>query len=155
MSFASELTESLNVAVPSTWRRKWPSGFHIAGFDSSGRPEFWYVRNVDDDRTTLFSEYRLREDFQSQDAQRLPPQEYQSYRNGDIRVYVSAWEKLDLALGLFLTGVPDFKPLQSPSDYLKWVKFKMELLARFYVGFCLRSIIGRPIDAFVVIPSHK
>ena len=40
----------------------------------------------------------------------------------------------------------DFKQLKTPEEYVRWVKFKMEIIAQFYEEFCARSIIGLPID---------
>jgi len=63
-AFSSELAHRLNSAVPESHRARVPSGFHIAGFDHIGRIEFWFVRNVEDDRTTCTGSYSAREDFQ-------------------------------------------------------------------------------------------
>lgn len=146
---AAKLADSLNLAVPASLRRRVVSGFHIAGFDSQGRVEFWYVRNVDDDRRTILGQFGAREDFQRRDAPRLSSGRVQIYRNGDLRAHVMAWEELDKSLGSLL-NLPDFKQLAAPEDYVAWVKFKMELIAQFYEQFCTRSIIGRPVDAFAI-----
>jgi len=63
------------------------------------------------------------------------------------------WQAIDESLGALLER-PDFKPLTTPEDYVAWVKFKMELVAYFYKHYCKSSIIGRPIDAFAIIPRH-
>ena len=57
-TFASTLKEELNRIIPYPLKQSQISGFHIAGFNSSDLPEFWFVRNVDDDRFTLIGEYR-------------------------------------------------------------------------------------------------
>src|SRR5438105_2755286 len=84
------IRDALNQDVPSSDRSRHVSGFHLAGF-TRGVPEFWYIRNVDDDGSTLFGEYRAREDFQRRDADRLASGEWAIYRNGDIRAHVDAW----------------------------------------------------------------
>ena len=145
-NFALRLSDTLNVLIPDTWRKTMISGFHIAGFNSADQPEFWYVRNVDDDRQTLFGEYRAREDFRRRDAVNLQPGMYQIYRNGDIRAHVIAWENIDHSLGGLLNA-PDFKRLITPQAYVEWLRFKMEITAMFYEKFCERSIIGGPVDA--------
>lgn len=146
---AVKLAEALNLAVPASLRREVVSGFHLAGFDSQGQVEFWYVRNVADDRRTILEQFEAREDFQRRDAPRLSTGRAQIYRNGDLRAHVMAWEELDKSLGSLL-NFPDFKHWTTPEDYVNWVRFKMELIARFYEQFCTHSIIGRPVDAFAI-----
>jgi len=152
--FAQNLAASLNGLVPKLWQSSVVSGFHISGFSKAGSPEFWYVRNVDDDRSTLFGEYRVREDFQNRDAPKLKPGEHQIYRNGDIRAHVLAWESIDDSFGTLLSA-PDFKQFTTPTDYVEWVKFKIELIAEFYDRFCRSSIIGKPVDGFLIIPKQS
>jgi hypothetical protein len=153
--FAFKLAAALNAEVRRAGRKsaEGVSGFHIAGFNSQGHPEFWYVRNVDDDRITPLGEHQVREDFQSRDAPTLQPGAYWIYRNGDIRAHVVTWQAIDKSLGSLL-GTPDFKPLTTPEEYVAWVKFKMELVAYFYKNYCKSSIIGKPVDTFAIIPRH-
>lgn len=153
-SFAGRLATSLNSAVPVYVRRTAISGFHISGFTSGGVPEFWFVRNVEDDRQTIFGEYRTREDFQRAHAGTLPPDGYQIYRNGDIRAHVVAWQEMDRSLGA-LRIAPDFRPLVTPDDYASWLAFKMEVVAMLYERYCTRSIIGGPVNAFAISGQHK
>jgi hypothetical protein len=35
------------------------AGFHVAGFTGKGQVAFWFVRNVDEDRQTLFGELKF------------------------------------------------------------------------------------------------
>jgi hypothetical protein len=42
----------------------------------------------------------------------------------------------------------DFRSITTMSDYLAWVRFKMETIADFYEHYCSLPLIGRPIDAF-------
>jgi hypothetical protein len=64
--FAGKLTDALNAVVPPTWHQSLArrSGFHIAGFTPEGRPEFWFIRNMDDDRQAMLKEFEPREDLQ-------------------------------------------------------------------------------------------
>src|SRR5262249_31134634 len=71
------------------------------------------------------------------------------YRNGDIRAHVASWERIDDAFRA-LTETPGFRVVRSPRDYARWVAFKLETIARFYEMFSEKSIIGRPVDAFVI-----
>lgn len=146
---AQDLADELNVTVPRALRRQYISGFHLSGLEADGQPAFWYVRNVEDDRKTLFDEYLAREDFQSRDILNLQPGSHMIYRNGDIRPHVLAWEEFDRSLGQ-LFEVPDFRPLETVDDYVEWVRFKMETIARFYEKYCSTSVIGEPIDAFAI-----
>jgi hypothetical protein len=125
----------------------------LAGFSPADRPEFWFVRNVDDDGEPTLGRYEPREDFQRRDRSRVSPSAVQIYRNGDIRAHVTAWEKIDEAYGSLL-GTPDFMPVATPLDYRNWVLFKMSSIADFYERYCVRSIIGRPIDAFAFSPTE-
>ncbi len=146
---AELLCERLNVDIPLEWRRSDPSGFHVAGLDSDGCAEFWFVRNLDDSGALAHSEYKCREDFKSRDKTALPDNAVQIYRNGDIRAHIAAWEQIDDSFGSLL-GQESFRALVTTDDYLDWVKFKMELVARFYDRFAVESIIGDPIDAFAI-----
>lgn len=147
--FSKTLAAELNTAVPKNRRTSEHSGFHIAGFSAQAKPEFWFVRNVADDRKTLLGNYQAREDFQGRDAPKLAHGAFQIYRNGDIRAHVVAWEAMDNSFGALLS-FPDFKPLTTPEEYVEWVKFKMRVIAKFYKKFCKYSIIGTPIDAFAI-----
>jgi len=149
-SFAESLAVELNASVPQYIRQQCISGFHIAGFNNNGRLEFWYVRNVADDRQTVFGVYEPREDFQARDASLLKPGESQIYRNGDIRAHVVAWETIDNSFGQLL-GTPNFKVLSTPDEYAGWVKFKLEVIAMFYERYCSISMIGSPVDAFSIV----
>lgn len=149
---ADKLAEDLNRIVPSTDRQREVSGFHLAGFNDRGEPEFWFVRNVDDDRATILGSYSVREDFQQRDRATLPPDTIQIYRNGDLRAHAGAWAAIDASFGELLS-LPDFNPGVGPVQHMRWVKFKMETIAHFYEHYCCNSIIGKPIDAFVVTLS--
>ena len=43
-TFGSALANSLNVDIPLQRRKKIISGFHLAGYNITGLPEFWYER---------------------------------------------------------------------------------------------------------------
>lgn len=148
--FAHDLARELNMVVPAQWRRTCVSGFHVCGFVSRHRPEFWYVRNCDDSAGQRpIGRYSAREDFQRRDAPGLAPGQVMVYRNGDIRAHVLAWQRIDQAF-LGLLQQPDFRPLATGGDYVRWVRFKMGVIADMYHRFCRVSIIGRPVDAFSI-----
>jgi hypothetical protein len=152
--FAERLASALNAAVPSGWKQTVRSGFHIAGFNAAGEPEFWFVRNIDDNGEPTLREYKAREDFQRRDARRLSPGSVMIYRNGDLRPHEAAWTKLDESLGRLLQ-VPGFRQVRSPVDYKEWVRFKMEVIAYFYKKYHPHPIIARPIDVILLRSSHS
>lgn len=146
-TIAARLSQRLNDTVPPGWHEGEASGFHLAGFAASGQLEFWFVRNVDDAGEPTLGRYEAREDFRGRDQANLAHGQVQIYRNGDIRAHVTAWETIDEAYGSLL-GTTDFAPITTALDYRNWVMFKMSSIADFYDRFCMRSIIGRPIDSF-------
>jgi hypothetical protein len=157
--FANELACNLNKVISPGIRKKYISGFHLAGYNSNGIPEFWFIRNVQDDSKTITGQYEAREDFLSTNARALGydgenPRSIknlvaQIYRNGDFRAHVTAWGKIDEGFGS-LFKEPGFKKLVSISDYEQWVKFKMEVIAYFYKKYSKVSLIARPIDTFTI-----
>ena len=146
---AEALVARLNQVVPAPHQRKHVSGFHLAGLASDGQPEFWFVRNVKDDRSTLIGHYSAREDFQRRDLRRLTHAAVQIYRNGDLRAHAAAWEQLDQSFQGLLT-TPGFRIGKGPVAHMRWVQFKLETIAHFYQRFSSESIIGKPVDAFVI-----
>lgn len=117
---------------------------------------------MEDDRITITGSYQHREDFINAHALALgydghnpysiKPFFVQIYRNGDIRAHVAAWENIDKGFGDLLNE-PQFKKLGTVSDYERWVKFKMEVIAYFYKKYCKVSLIARPIDTFSIMPK--
>ena len=149
---AERLASELNAAIPPALRAIERSGFHLAGFNATAQPEFWYIRNVDDSGTSRLRKYEAREDFQRRDVVTVNAGEYCAYRNGDVRAHVAIWEAIDKGLGALLTA-PDFRPMVHVKHYRRWASFKMDLIARFYKKYCTTSIIGAPIDAMAFSPT--
>jgi hypothetical protein len=155
--FAERLATSLNSFVPSSLRRSERSGIHISGMTAGSLPEFWFVRNVDATGKPTFGKYEAEEQYLSRDARNdgfdgkdpatLPPHG-RLYRNGDILAHAVAWEAIDETLGT-LRSVPVFSPIQSPSDYAAWVRFKMEVLLHFQKRFAKTLLVGGPVDVIV------
>ncbi len=147
--YSKKLASDLNADVPRAWHTTYSSGFHIAGLTPGGRPEFWFVPNMDDNFNLTLDRYEAREEFQRRDGPRLKPGEIQIYRNGDIRAHVTAWETIDKSFGALLTSC-DFRALRSSEDYANWVRFKMEVIAYFYKTYQRSPIIARPVDVIVI-----
>lgn len=158
-SFANVLANNLDSDIPAKLKQKYISGFHVAGYNTSGIPEFWFVRNVEDDRVTITGKYEAREDFLREHAALLgydgkDPHSaqtglVQAYRNGDIRAHVTAWERIDKGFSALLKE-SEFKDLKTITDYEEWVKFKMEVIAYFYKKYCRVSLVARPIDTIAI-----
>lgn len=147
--FANGLADELNRLVPVPIRKTQISGFHLAGLNKDGVPEFWFIRNIEDDRTTISGMYSAREDFLRRDSKNLITGDFATYRNGDIRGHVAAWERLDEAFFTLLQE-PEFRRPKTSNEYGDWVKFKMEVLSYFYKRYCRTPLIGRPIDTLVI-----
>jgi hypothetical protein len=147
---AHALATTLN-AIPRLDRTQ-PSGFQLAGIRADGAPEFWYIRNLDDLGNPTLGEWQAREDFQRRDAVGLRPGDGCIYRNGDFRAHVAAWKALDQSFGQLLT-LPEFPLAPSPESHLRWVRFKMNVIADFYDQFATKSIIGKPVDALAITPT--
>jgi hypothetical protein len=113
---ADGLAEELNRLVPRHIRDKFVSGFHLAGLNKAGMPEFWFIRNIEDDGTTISGTYSGREDFLRRDAKDLPTGGFATYRNGDIRGHIAGWELFDEAF-IKLFQEPDFRPPKSSEEY--------------------------------------
>jgi hypothetical protein len=148
-SVAAELATALNSAVPQEWQRSEHAGIHLAGLLQDGRAEFWFIRNFDDSGNLSLGRYEAREDFAARDARSLTSNTSIIDRNGDIRAHVAAWTEIDRSLGRLL-GQDSFRPLMKTADYVEWVRFKMEAIARFYERWSTESIIGLPVDCFAV-----
>lgn len=149
VDLAKRLANELNRIVDAGTRSSQASGFHVAGLNGAHQPEFWFVRNVKDDRTTFLGTYHVREDFQSRDLLRVPMGELHVYRNGDLRAHSEVWDGVDSHLGPLLSRSPFRRPW-SPKTHMMWVQFKLGVVADFYKLFYQRSSIGRPIDALVI-----
>jgi hypothetical protein len=162
--FAHRLKDELNGDVPRTSKTSNPSGFHIAGFNQDGLPEFWFVRNIEKMDQYRYigylDRYFVTEDFLTRDARReigydgvspkVSEPRMKGYRNGDIRGHMIAWKDLDGVLLRFL-DLRDFRSLRTIPEFEEFTKFKMELIAKFYEKYCTGSSIGKPIDVFSIV----
>ncbi|MBM4160390.1 MAG: hypothetical protein FJ217_04735 [Ignavibacteria bacterium] len=163
--FADTLRAELDNVVPRDLKTSNPSGFHIAGFNQSGLPEFWFVRNIEHMDAhryiDLQDHYSATEDFLARDARQFGFDGHSPtvarpftwfYRNGDIRAHVVAWERLDGIIADFLS-LPDFKKLNSLCDYERFIEFKMKMIAAIYKEYSTAATIGTPIDVFSIVPK--
>jgi hypothetical protein len=157
-TFARSLASALNVFVPADLCRQHRSGIHVAGINSRGLPEFWFVRNVDDAGEPTLGRYQAREEFLARDAGQFgfdgrDPETLPSvsifYRNGDIVPHVRPWQLIDDAFGALL-GTPGFHRIRTPQDHAEWIRFKMEILRHFHRRFQRTLLVGGKIDVLAV-----
>jgi hypothetical protein len=163
-AFSRNLRTALHGIMRKDILGKHPSGFHICGYRKDGLPEFWSLMNMgalEGFRHVNFKkEYgEPSPDFLERDARErfgwdgVNPASAKNgiltYRNGDFRGHVAAWEALDKAFST-LIQFPDFKRFTSPKDYGDYVKFKFEVIAYFYKRWATHQIIARPIDVIVL-----
>lgn len=163
--FADRLRNTLNTIVPPQILKAYPSGFHLAGHNAKGYPDFFYVSNIGRLDKLKYVELRSQyyvpsSHFLNRDARGLgwdsnDPNSIRNknltYRNGDIKAHVVAWEKLDEIFNT-LFQFPDFKSPITIDDYEHYVKAKFEMIAYVYRQFAKTEIIARPIDVFCL--SH-
>jgi hypothetical protein len=163
-TFCRDLRTALHRVMRKDILKDNPSGFHICGYREDGLPEFWSLMNMgglDGFRHVNFrSEYNdPSPDFLERDASGqfgwdgISPSSAKkgilTYRNGDFRGHVAAWDALDDTFSK-LIQFPDFKRPSTSKDYGDYVKFKFEIIAYFYKRWARNQIIARPIDVIVL-----
>jgi len=165
-TFATRLRNELCRIMPKDRLRKHPSGFHICGYQENGLPDFWFLSNIGPmrgfnytckDHYAVPSSQFLQKDaianfgWDGSNPGSAKSNIIQIYRNGDFRMHVAAWEKLD-SIFKELQNFPDFNRPQSPEQYGDYIKFKFEVIAYFYKKWAKKEVIARPIDVFVLLP---
>ncbi len=161
--FANTLGQELGSVIPKETKLKHRLGIHLAGFRKDGLPEFWFLRNSQND--TLLESFNVSEQFLSSAARDMGydgknpilPEVFsfiQIFRNGDIRSHAIVEEDLNKIMNNFFS-LSDFKKPSSVSDYENFVRFKMKIIADIYAKYCRDSVIGTPIDVFSITPSSS
>lgn len=163
-TFADNLRAELHKLVPAAILKQNPSGFHICGYNASQLPEFWSLTNVGGLKGYNHVDFKSRygspsSDFLERDAKQtfgwdgIDPASAKSgvltYRNGDFRSHVAAWESLDEIFSRLLQ-FPDFRRPTDPQTYGEYVKFKFEVVAYIYKKWARKQIIARPLDVIVL-----
>lgn len=162
--FCRNLRTALHAVMRKDILRNNASGFHICGYRKDGLPEFWSLMNMG--ALEGFQHVNFKEeygepspDFLERDARQqfewdgINPASAKNgiltYRNGDFRGHVAAWDALDETFSK-LIQFPDFKRYRTPKDYGDYVKFKFEIIAYIYKRWARNQIIARPIDVIVL-----
>ena len=163
-TFCRNLRDALHRVMRKDILKKYPSGFHICGYRRDSVPEFWSLMNMGGlegfTHGNFREEYNMPSpDFLGRDARQSFDWDGENpfsakngiftYRNGDLRGHVAAWNALD---NIFLTLIQfgNFRPPTSIKEYGEYVKFKFEVIAYFYKKFANKEIIARPIDVIVL-----
>jgi hypothetical protein len=162
-TFAYNLRKELNNFVPTSFLRKYHSGFHICGYDIRGYPEFWSLTNIKKFSDFTYSDLQEcyqdpANDFQGRDLINLgwdgsdplsAKNNIQFYRNGDIRAHGRVFENIDNIYS-YLSQFPDFLKIDNHSHYKDYVTLKFEILAYIYRKMTKNQIIRRPIDVILL-----
>jgi hypothetical protein len=163
-TFANRLRDTLNSEIPSVYRKKYHSGFHLSGYRQDGLPEFWQFSNISGMEGPYYTDPienygKPSADFLNRDAikifhwdeqdPKLASNGIQIYRNGDIRAHAIVSEILDLALNE-LMKLPDFNRPKNIQEYADYVKFKFEFISYTYKHWAQKKIIAKPIDIIIL-----
>ena len=164
-TFAWNLRDTLNQVVPEEWLQRYPSGFHICGYNSQGLPDLWAFLNAGRMRGPQYLDVKAKycppsSSFLERDARMefgwdgTDPSSartgIQTYRNGDYRAHIAMWDYLDRSLFGNLFQLPDFKRPGNPREYGKYVKFKLKVIAYVYQEWAEKQSIAGPIDVIVL-----
>lgn len=165
-TFANNLRSRLHEVVPRAILQRNPSGFHICGYNNFGLPEFWSLTNIGRLEGFQHVDFKAQygppsADFLGRDAKELgwdgsDPSSARNvtwtYRNGDFRAHVAAWESLDEIL-MKMFQFPDFRRPSNVREYEDYIRFKFEFIAYLYKKWARKILIGRPIDVIVLKSS--
>lgn len=171
--FAEDLRVELNKRIYQEILKIEPSGFHFSGYNKDGVPEFYHFSNCIYNPNKMSYEncqeqyHDLIDDFLGHNAKDFgwdginkssikADKKVQTYRNGDIRVHVAAWDKLDeVFMELF-----KYDSFQKPNsiydkDIIKLTKFKFNFIGNIYQNWAREKkdkIIGGPYNIEILRP---
>lgn len=165
-TFSFRLKKELNRVVPSTFLRKYSSGFHICGYDDNGYPDFWHISNVGE--LSEFKYLNPKDNYQdpANDLRKsnLPEVDWSGnnpmsvknrhivYRNGDFRAHGVVFDFVD-AIYSYLSKFDIFIRIDAREQYRDYVKIKFEILAYLYKKLTKTKAIGGPIDVLLIQKS--
>ncbi|MBL0745581.1 hypothetical protein [Chryseolinea lacunae] len=166
MDFAKALKDELNRRVPVDNFKREPSGFHFAGYRSSGEPEFIHFSNC----KWTGNEYQVVNygykdpyaDFLNEHAKGIGwdgsthasvkgVKSTTIFRNGDFRIHEAAWKNLDNVFEEIVKH-HDFGKLTSLRDdaLAKFVQFKMKFIGDVYSKYADTKLVGGPFDVIIL-----
>lgn len=173
MEFANKLREELNKRVPANTLIRYASGFHFAGYNEKGEPDFIHFSNCnwnceksayDNLRYTYeapASDYLNRDamhylGYDGNDPASLKKMSAKTiYRNGDIKIHEAAWESLDQVFHK-ISKFPDFAKVTKLKGKAleEYIKFKLKFIGDIYNRYADTKWVGGPFDV-VVLKSRK
>ena len=160
-SFCFNLHNEISQLVPPSLLQRYPSGFHICGYDKLGYPDFWSIKNyklyvnyVHHDISGSFSEPSndLRINLYDKGWDGKDPSAVKGfliYRNGDIRTHGLIFSQLDMIFSN-LSQFKDFNKIDSPQSYRDFVEQKFKILSYIYNKRTKEKIIGGDIDVLLL-----
>jgi hypothetical protein len=162
-SFCLHLRDELNNNVPASYLKKYPSGFHICGYDKSGYPDFWSLTNIGKLENFKYSNFKKKyqvpaNDLRNGELQKLGwdgsnPHSVKSgrviFRNGDLRAHGVIFNEFDKIYG-FLSNFKDFQRINTLHDYKDFVSLKFSILSYIYKKMTKEKVIGGNIDVILL-----
>jgi len=163
-SFALNLRNELNRIMHKDHLGESPSGFHIAGYNRDGAPEFWHFANCvarDFVYVDIHPEFRKPyPDFLGRDARNFGwdgenPSSVKGkgivvcYRNGDFLVHEAAWKKLDEVFTR-LFQFPSFDRPNTTEQFKKYIEFKLKFIGSIYQNWAKEKNVGGPFDVKIL-----
>lgn len=162
-TFAHALRSEIDMRVDKSRLATRASGLHVCGFNGKGVPEFWFIRNIRGmegvsyrgfERTYTISE-ELAEVHQK-DNYDAEQHDFRnafgfSFRNGDLRPLVAAWDLFDEFTKRMVTeGLVDGTTTRE--GFKNRVEWKMHAIASFYETVAMEHLIGEPITTYMLTP---
>ncbi|MCF6365044.1 MAG: hypothetical protein L3J35_02470 [Bacteroidales bacterium] len=171
LEFSERLRDRLNKYMHTDHLRNEASGFHLSGFNENSLPEFFHFSNCQwnpekNKYTNITWKFgNVADDFLGRDF----PGEFkwdkkewnsiqfvgtQTYRNGDIKIHVSAWKKLDETFDEIFSH-PNFKTNKEKNeDTIKNLyKFKLDFIGAVYSNWGTVKNVGGPFDIMILKPK--
>jgi hypothetical protein len=162
LEFSKALRIELNQRMDKTFLKDEPSGFHLAGINNNGIPEFIHFSNCDFNESNgryenIVENYKEPfEDFLQRDAVEFgwdgktiesvkSNNVVRLYRNGDLKAHVAAWDKLDELYNNFFSFPQFRKPYAfSDKDIIKLTRQKLTFISSLYDSWSDLKNVGAP-----------
>ena len=168
LEFASSLRNELNKVICKEYLKTEPSGFHFAGINKEGIPEFMHFSNCSYNPATGFYENQFDyykepyQDFLNRDALQYgwDGNSIDSvnasgivvyYRNGDIIVHSIAWNNLDNIFSNLIQQ-SNFSSLRNLTvkKLEKLIKHKLNFIGSIYSNWADAKFVAGPWDIILL-----
>ena len=165
--FSFALQDELNNLVPKKFTSKYPSGFHICGYNDQGFPDFWVVKNftkyengqyIDIGQNyqapeSHFLSWSVRENFGENWLQSIKNHRFgMVYRNGTIEPHQSISDLFDFLFAYIANNnLSDFMDINHDIvKYTEFVKSKLDFMIFIHNKWTKRKVIGGKIDILLI-----